>query len=71
MNHDFLYGVLFGMLVMLLVIRFKKLQEDVKGIQEGLAFSQEAIHQINTNIHADLDEVKTWLKKQKHNPLAG
>ena len=54
MNHDFLYGVLFGMLVMLLIMRFKKLKEDVKQTQASIEFCEGAIKEIYRHINGEV-----------------
>ena len=54
MNHDFLYGVLFGMLVMLLIMRLKKLKEDVKQVQASIELCEGAIKEVCRHINGEV-----------------
>ena len=54
MNHDFLYGVLFGMLVMLLIMRLKKLKEDVKQAQASIELCEGAIKEVYRHINGEV-----------------
>jgi len=51
MDRDFLHGIIFGVLIMLLVARMKKMQQDIKQAQESLEFQKEAIAEIYRNIN--------------------